>query len=66
MEGIKRGIKWPRTKQIPGANKNPGSDRKSGLSNMDLNEANLKAKCLGVKLHKMKVWKCKCSRREAD
>lgn len=66
MEGIKLGIKWHRTKQIPGAKENPGSERKSGLSNMDLSEANLKAQRLGVKLHKIGVWKCKCSRMEAD
>lgn len=66
MEGIKLGIKWHRTKQIPGAEENPGSGRKSGLFNMDLNEVNLKAKRMGVKLHKMEAWKCKCSRMEAD
>lgn len=55
MEGIKLGIKWNRTKQIPGAEENPGSERKAGLSNMDLNEANLKTKRMGVNLHKTKV-----------
>lgn len=44
MEGIKLGIKWHKTKQIPGAEENPGCDRNSGLSIVDLTEANLKAK----------------------
>lgn len=66
MEGIKLEIKWHKTKQIPGAGENPGCDRNSGLSNMGLNEANLKTPQTGVKVHKMKVWKCKHSQREAD
>lgn len=61
MEGIKLGIKWHKTKQIPGAEENPGCDRNSGLSNMYLNEADLRAKCMGVKRCKMNVWGCKCS-----
>ena len=43
MEEIKVGIKWHKTKQIPGAEENPGCDKNSSLSNMSLNEANLKA-----------------------